>query len=89
MDKTITCKDCQQDFTLTESEQQFFEQMGYQEPKRCKPCRVQRKQQKSQLQPEPEQSPAPSSPQWTDGRSDRRPNRRGGKRRPTDTDDWY
>ncbi|MBN1856442.1 MAG: zinc-ribbon domain-containing protein [Dehalococcoidia bacterium] len=39
-DKTITCRDCGQTFTFTESEQQFFAEKGFtNEPKRCPTCR--------------------------------------------------
>lgn len=43
-DKTITCKDCGQEFTFTSSEQEFFAEKGFtNEPQRCKPCRDARK----------------------------------------------
>ena len=43
-DKTITCKDCGQDFVFTASEQDFFEEKGFtNEPQRCKSCRDARK----------------------------------------------
>lgn len=43
-DKTITCKDCGQEFVFTASEQDFFEERGFtNEPQRCKPCRDMRK----------------------------------------------
>lgn len=43
-DKTITCKDCGQEFTFTASEQEFFAEKGFtNEPQRCKPCRDVRK----------------------------------------------
>lgn len=43
-DKNVTCKDCGQEFVFTEGEQKFFQQKGYTEPKRCKPCRDAKKQ---------------------------------------------
>lgn len=43
-DKTITCKDCGQDFTFTAKDQEFFAEKGFDnEPQRCKPCRDARK----------------------------------------------
>jgi DNA replicative helicase MCM subunit Mcm2 (Cdc46/Mcm family) len=45
-DKTIVCQDCGQEFVFSESEQKFYEERGFQDPKRCKPCRDQRKAQR-------------------------------------------
>ena len=43
-DKTIVCVDCQQPFVFTAGEQQFYAERGLLElPKRCKPCRGQRR----------------------------------------------
>jgi len=42
-DKTINCRECKQDFTFTEGEQDFYAQRDFAEPKRCKPCRDARK----------------------------------------------
>jgi hypothetical protein len=42
-DRTLTCRDCQQEFTFTEGEQQFFAQRGFTEPTRCAECRRKRK----------------------------------------------
>lgn len=43
-DKTIVCVDCQQPFVFTGGEQQFYAERGLLElPKRCKPCRGQRR----------------------------------------------
>lgn len=45
-DKTMQCKDCNQDFIFTAGEQEFYAEKGFQnEPTRCKDCRVSRKQQ--------------------------------------------
>ena len=41
---TITCTDCKKDFIITPAEQQFFQQKSFDLPKRCKPCRVIRRQ---------------------------------------------
>lgn len=44
-DKTLTCKDCGQEFTFTSGEQEFYAEKGLQnEPQRCKDCRTARKQ---------------------------------------------
>ena len=42
-DIQLTCSDCGQDFTFTAADQAFFQERGYSTPKRCKPCRRQRK----------------------------------------------
>lgn len=41
--KTIICKDCGKDFTLSVGEQKFYEEKGLSHPIRCKECRVKRK----------------------------------------------
>lgn len=35
----IKCKDCGGDFAFTEGEQIFYQDKGFDPPKRCKPCR--------------------------------------------------
>ena len=42
-DMQITCSDCGQDFTFTVADQSFFQERGYSTPKRCKPCRMAKK----------------------------------------------
>jgi CxxC-x17-CxxC domain-containing protein len=43
-DKTLTCRDCGQNFTFTAGEQEFFAQKGFtNEPTRCPDCRSARK----------------------------------------------
>lgn len=43
-DKTLTCKDCGQEFVFTAGEQEFYAEKGFQnEPTRCKACRIARK----------------------------------------------
>ncbi|MDE3074950.1 MAG: zinc-ribbon domain containing protein [Chloroflexota bacterium] len=43
-DKTLTCRDCGQQFVFTVSEQQFFADRGFQnEPSRCSECRSARR----------------------------------------------
>lgn len=45
-DKTITCKDCNNEFIFTENEQAFYKEKGFEnEPQRCAPCRAAKKQQ--------------------------------------------
>ena len=43
MDKTLTCADCGQEFAFTASEQQFYSDRGFTEPRRCPSCRASRK----------------------------------------------
>jgi CxxC-x17-CxxC domain-containing protein len=42
-DKTLTCIDCNQEFAFTASEQQFYADRQFTEPRRCSPCRASRK----------------------------------------------
>ncbi len=42
-DKTLTCVDCNQEFSFTSSEQQFYADRQFSEPRRCAPCRASRK----------------------------------------------
>ncbi|HEY3325421.1 MAG TPA: zinc-ribbon domain containing protein [Planctomycetota bacterium] len=42
-DKTVTCVDCGAQFTFTARDQQFYQERGYQAPRRCKTCRDKRK----------------------------------------------
>ena len=42
-DKTLTCADCGQQFVFTASEQDFYAQLGFSEPRRCASCRASRK----------------------------------------------
>jgi CxxC-x17-CxxC domain-containing protein len=41
--KTLTCADCGQEFVFTASEQDFYAQRGFTEPRRCASCRASRK----------------------------------------------
>lgn len=46
-DKTLVCKDCGQEFTFTQGEQDFYKEKGFEnEPVRCPECRKSRKQQR-------------------------------------------
>jgi CxxC-x17-CxxC domain-containing protein len=42
-DKVLTCADCGQEFTFTSSEQEFYAQRAFSEPRRCPSCRASRK----------------------------------------------
>lgn len=43
-DKTLTCRDCGQEFVWTAGEQEFYEQRGYTNPpSRCPACRAKNK----------------------------------------------
>jgi hypothetical protein len=42
-DMQLTCSDCGQDFTFTAADQTFFQERGYSTPKRCKNCRMAKK----------------------------------------------
>ncbi|HOV79328.1 MAG TPA: zinc-ribbon domain containing protein [Bacillota bacterium] len=47
-ERTLTCRDCGQDFAFTVSEQQFFAEKGFtNDPSRCPECRAVRKQRQS------------------------------------------
>jgi len=47
-EKSIHCSDCGTTFTFTAGEQEFYASKGFtNEPKRCAPCRVVRKTQRS------------------------------------------
>ena len=44
-DKTLTCKDCGNEFVFTAGEQEFYAQKGFQNaPSRCGDCRAARKE---------------------------------------------
>jgi DNA replicative helicase MCM subunit Mcm2 (Cdc46/Mcm family) len=42
-DQELVCKDCGATFLFTEGEQKFFASNGFTPPKRCKPCRQEKK----------------------------------------------
>ena len=42
-DMQLTCSDCGQEFTFSAADQQFFQERGYSTPKRCKACRMAKK----------------------------------------------
>ncbi len=39
----ITCKDCKEEFLMTDAEVEWFKQKGLTIPLRCKPCREAKK----------------------------------------------
>ncbi len=44
-DKSLTCRDCTNNFLFTAGEQDFFQQKGLKnEPSRCPECRIKRRQ---------------------------------------------
>ena len=47
-DLTIVCRDCGRSFIFRADEQNFFAEKGYDEPTRCKDCRAERKNSRSQ-----------------------------------------
>jgi CxxC-x17-CxxC domain-containing protein len=46
-DRTLTCRDCGQEFVFTAGEQDFYTQRGFSEPQRCQSCRAARKTQRN------------------------------------------
>jgi CxxC-x17-CxxC domain-containing protein len=49
-DKTLTCRDCGQEFVWTAGEQQFYQEKGLESaPGRCLICRAKRKAQRRQF----------------------------------------
>ncbi len=42
-DQALTCGDCGQKFTWSAGEQAFYQEKGFQQPKRCKECSHARK----------------------------------------------
>jgi CxxC-x17-CxxC domain-containing protein len=45
-DKTLVCQDCNQEFVFSASEQQFYADRQFSEPRRCPSCRALRKAQR-------------------------------------------
>lgn len=47
-DKILTCRDCENEFVFSASEQEFYASKGFEnEPSRCPECRAARKQQRN------------------------------------------
>lgn len=44
MDIKIKCQDCGEDFIFSERDQAFYQEKGFQPPKRCHFCRKARKE---------------------------------------------
>lgn len=42
-DKELVCQDCNTPFIFSARDQEFYENNGFKEPKRCKSCRDKRK----------------------------------------------
>ncbi len=42
-DKALTCADCSAEFIFTASEQEFYAEREFSEPRRCPSCRAERK----------------------------------------------
>ncbi len=74
-DITLTCKDCRNPFFFTERDQEFFAKQGYTEPKRCKPCRDEKKLKQAQQDARPIPAPEPAQ---DDRRNLKGRDRRGG-----------
>jgi hypothetical protein len=45
-DRELRCADCGGSFTFSAEDQAFFQEKGYEPPKRCKPCRQAKKQER-------------------------------------------
>lgn len=50
--RQINCIVCGTEFTFTVEEQEFFQSKGFQEPRKCKPCRQAAKAQKQGFRPQ-------------------------------------
>lgn len=46
-DRTLTCRDCGNEFVFTAGEQDFYVSRGFSDPQRCPSCRQARKQQRN------------------------------------------
>ena len=40
----LTCSDCQTEFEFSDRDKQYYEDKGYNPPKRCRDCREKKKQ---------------------------------------------
>ncbi|MCS7206876.1 MAG: zinc-ribbon domain containing protein [Dehalococcoidia bacterium] len=59
-DKTLTCRDCGNQFVFTAGEQQFYQAHGLlHEPARCPPCRAARRQSRATSGNSVEGNPVP------------------------------
>lgn len=39
LDKILACLECGNEFIFSADEQEFYSDQGFEEPKRCRPCR--------------------------------------------------
>lgn len=46
-DRSLTCRDCGNEFVFTVGEQDFYTSRGFSDPQRCPSCRQARKQQRN------------------------------------------
>jgi CxxC-x17-CxxC domain-containing protein len=46
-DRTLTCADCGQEFAFSSTEQAFYADRGFTDPRRCPNCRAARKSQRN------------------------------------------
>ncbi len=46
-DRTLECADCGRTFVFTAGEQEFYQERGFSEPRRCPSCRAARKSDRS------------------------------------------
>lgn len=47
-DKALTCLECGNEFILSSDEQEFYDERGFEEPKRCRPCRQKPRRERSE-----------------------------------------
>ncbi len=45
-DRQLTCGDCGEGYVWSAKDQEFYKAKGYEQPKRCKPCRDAKKAQR-------------------------------------------
>jgi hypothetical protein len=51
-DEMIRCKDCGEEFVLSANERRWFEGRGLQLPKRCVPCRQDKRERNERMERE-------------------------------------
>ena len=99
VDEEKTCRDCRGAFMFTAGEQQFFQQMAYNPPVRCKACRDKRKtgvpaprmERAASVQPPPREPyrPVRYEPEPEPDRRTKRQQHKGYRRNRHDEDDDY
>lgn len=45
-DRQLTCGDCGEGYVWSAADQEFYKARGFEQPKRCKPCREAKKQER-------------------------------------------